>query len=236
MIRAAVRKQRPSLAQVARLRGRVYALLSALLLDPDAGLMAGAAAEARALREVPWLAGLAFASGLAPALARTATAGCAPGDPLARCYTRLFVDPGLLPPIPLRESAYFPGDEAPGMSRPGPGVHYAAAGLRASGAREDQDHVAVELEFAAVLCSREAQAWQDRRLPDVCGALELEHTFLHEHLCRWLPALAGALAARDPDCLYSVVAAASRALAAHDVDFTAALAEGLREGRFGNGG
>lgn len=51
---------------------------------------------------------------------------------------------------------------------------------------EREDHVAVELEFVSFLCGREAASWSNG-LPDMARQLRRQqHSFLDDHLGRWL--------------------------------------------------
>ncbi len=60
------------------------------------------------------------------------------------------------------------------------------------------DHVSVELEFMARLCSHEAGLWgRPERVRDLRQCLETEESFLSDHLLAWVPSFCGRVAERN---------------------------------------
>jgi TorA maturation chaperone TorD len=111
--------------------------------------------------------------------------------------------------------------------------HYASAGVSVSrfGAGMP-DHISTELEFLALLCGREADAWEKGDLKSARRMQDRQRRFMEKHPARWLPALSAALAERDGGIFREAVEAA-HSLVAHDIDFLAALRPRLREGEAG---
>ncbi|PWC35232.1 molecular chaperone TorD family protein [Azospirillum sp. TSO22-1] len=71
-------------------------------------------------------------------------------------------------------------------------------GLSVAGAPEPADHIAVELEFLALLAAS--------------GAAALERRLLDEHLLRWAPAFCAACIERDPGGYYAAAARVLRGM------------------------
>jgi TorA maturation chaperone TorD len=93
---------------------------------------------------------------------------------------------------------------------------YEAFGVRPRRGGERPDHVACELEFLGWLALKSAiaLATADGERADVCRAAE--RRFIADHPGRWLPALAGRIAARAPGSGYAAVTAVAAAtVAAH---------------------
>lgn len=106
-------------------------------------------------------------------------------------YTRLFTNAVPKVPAPPYESVYLGQGRA--MGEPGSAVSaaYREAGLMVSQSwREPPDHVAVELEFAAYLLERQAEALAAGEAQKAGAWRERAQAFLEAHLWRWLPMLA----------------------------------------------
>lgn len=89
---------------------------------------------------------------------------------------------------------------------------YATEGLALSPTFRDMpDHIAVEMEFMAFLCGREAEAWELGEEQERSRILERERAFLEAHLGRWLPVFARWVIAADPGGFYAAVAEAADA-------------------------
>ncbi len=155
-----------------------------------------------------------------------------PADDAQGSYVSLFaVGVPAVPCTPF-ESAYHEGDVAPGgwvqaeLDR-----SYARAGLELSSeVAEPVDHVALELEFLALLAGREAQAWEQRSAAGDAATttarlLEQQRDFLDEHLCVWFPAFAARLAAEDEHGAYAALSRLANAFLVHDRDLLSALLE-----------
>ncbi len=145
-------------------------------------------------------------------------------------YVRLFLinpDGAVCQPY---ESFYLdPDRQAAGWIAAQVEREYVAAGLRLSPSlRELPDHAAVELEFMAFLCSREAWAWEDEALEAGRQVLEHERAFLDQHLRRWFPAFTWRVARAAGDGLYAMTAEAAYAFVHHDRDLVALLLERVR--------
>lgn len=91
---------------------------------------------------------------------------------------------------------------------------YEAFGVRPRRGGERPDHVAVELEFLALLALKEAVALATGEAGRVDVCRDAARRFLADHAGRWLPALAGRIARRAPDTGYAALAALASDLAA----------------------
>lgn len=81
---------------------------------------------------------------------------------------------------------------------------YTGSGVKPLGG--DSDHAAVELEFLAYLCTREAEYWRLGQFSAARNQRRFEHTFLHEHPGRWLPEVCSRLRLRSQPCFYAALA------------------------------
>jgi len=89
------------------------------------------------------------------------------------------------------------------------------------------DHVAIELEFMAMLCGQEAAAWEEDDVAGAVKAMRRAKRFLDGHLSVWLPAFAGRLATADKDGFYRTVSEGAAAFVLYDRDLLTAFLEGL---------
>ena len=223
----------PTLAEVTRLRQAAYRLLGALFLYPDEVRLAKWGAMAEALtRESASLAAFPFFHPWQRLL--TALQELAAGElgQLQETYVSLFMlhrDGALCLPY---ESFYRdPHGQAVGWVAAQLEREYAAAGLTLAPSLHDlPDHVAVELEFMAFLCDREAQAWEGEALTEGLQALREQRAFLKAHLGRWFPAFARQVMAADPLGLYAVAAEAAHAFVHHDRDWVTLLVQRVERG------
>jgi DMSO reductase family type II enzyme chaperone len=89
---------------------------------------------------------------------------------------------------------------------------YEAFGLELSGeGHERPDHVAVELEFLAIMASKEAHAAAVGDADGIAILREAHGRFLEDHLAVWLPAFARRLADTVPGTFYGALAEFARA-------------------------
>lgn len=95
---------------------------------------------------------------------------------------------------------------------------YRAFGVEAAEGDRRPDHLPVELEFAALLCLKEAVALGkgDAERAGICRSARAR--FLSEHLARWLPAFAEAVERKSPGSYYARLAAATSAFALRDAE------------------
>jgi len=104
----------------------------------------------------------------------------------SREYLCLFYGPFHLPAPPY-ESVYLHGEVL------GPAAlevvrEYRRAGLALSPDYKNlPDHLAVELEFMAFLCYKEAEGWKEEGPEKLIESLKREEEFLSRHLTLWLP-------------------------------------------------
>lgn len=220
------RARRPwPLATLAGWRAAAYRLLAALFLPPHPQRWQRVGDLVRDLGEAgDALAAFPFYQAWQQLLRAIADAGAAELAALPEEYVRLFQisRDGLSLPY---ESCYVAADgQGPGWMPAVLARTYARAGLNvAPQAGESPDHVAVELEFMAYLCAREAAAWAEPAPREALGLLAQERSFLRLHLGRWLGAFAAEVRARASVPLYAEAAATAEALVQHDGDFLDAL-------------
>ena len=81
---------------------------------------------------------------------------------------------------------------------------YSSCGVKSLWAQSD--HAAVELEFLAYLCAREAEYWQLSQFSAARNQRRFEHAFLQEHPGRWLPEVCWRLRGRSQPCFYAALA------------------------------
>lgn len=214
-----------TLAALASWRAAAYRLLAVLLLPPSAQRWQRAGALARDLGDAgDALAAFAFYQPWQQLLQAIEETGAADLAALSEEYVRLFQisQDGLSLPY---ESCYVaPGGQGTGWVTAVLGRTYARAGLNvAPSAGESPDHVAVELEFMAYLCAREAAAWAEPAPREAARLLAQERSFLRLHLGRWLGDFAAEVRARAGVPLYVATATAAEALIQHDGDLVEAL-------------
>lgn len=93
---------------------------------------------------------------------------------------------------------------------------YRAFGVEAGEGDRRTDHLPVELEFAGLLCLKEAVArakgWGEKA--ELCRSARAR--FLSEHLARWTDVFAEALARKAPGSYYALLAAAVAAFVERD--------------------
>ncbi|MDR7586275.1 MAG: molecular chaperone TorD family protein [Armatimonadota bacterium] len=215
--------------ELARLRQGVYRLLAALFLYPADARRRALVQAARLLEPERVLAVFPF---FLPweRLLRT-LADLPESAILQEEYVRLFAagaDGCRCAPF---ESAYRCGEAASaGWLCAELEQEYASAGLAlSSDPHEPADHLAVELEYMAFLCGREAAAWE-RGTGGARDFLERERNFLGRHLVRWVSAFARALREEAAPSVYQAGAAAGEAFVQQDYDLVSLLSR-LREVR-----
>ncbi|MDR7478084.1 MAG: molecular chaperone TorD family protein [Armatimonadota bacterium] len=202
---------------LAQLRQAIYRLLAALFLYPTE-------ARRRALVEVPRVLEpervlAAFPFFLPWERLLRALADLPASTVLQEEYVRLFT-PGFdgcrCAPY---ESAYHCGQGGSAswlcaeLER-----EYAFVGLALSNdPHEPADHLAVELEYMAFLCGREAEAW-GRGTEEARELLDRERNFLNRHLVRWVPEFARSLQDQEAAAVYRAGAAACEAFVLQDLD------------------
>lgn len=146
-------------------------------------------------------------------------------------FTHLFGLDGAggCPPYESHYVTYYPGQGAVIIAVVE--WEYAEQGMVVDAAvGEPPDHAAVELEFMAVLCAREATAWSATMAEQGARTLAPQQQFLRRHLGRWFPQLARAVAGAGPGSLYAAAADAAASFIHHDQDLIDLLLSRLTEG------
>lgn len=200
---------------LAELRGAVYRTLASALLPPTPerfGTVVAAAPELVALFEP--LRGMAFHPELQSFLQRLTAVTPAEAEEHRRTYATLFVSGRRGSPTPY-ESAYLGSEPGGAMVAAAVDAAYRSAGFVVDAEGEAPDHIAVELDFLAALCAREAEA-EDRAPTEDERLRELQRAFLLTHLLRWLPSFAAAVAAAAPGSLLAQTVELALRYAEHD--------------------
>jgi TorA maturation chaperone TorD/Pyruvate/2-oxoacid:ferredoxin oxidoreductase delta subunit len=128
-------------------------------------------------------------------------------------FTRLFVGPGRPVAHPY-ESVYREG-RTMGETTLDVRCRLAKEGLAPSG-RWLPDHVAIELAFMAHLAAREALAWDADDSDEAWCQLRQQGSFLHEHLCAWLPQFCHRILAGRPSVHYATLAQRAESFVVND--------------------
>ncbi len=82
----------------------------------------------------------------------------------------------------------------------------------------------METEFLAILCGREAQAWETDHSRQGRWHLAKERKFIETHLGSWLPAFALAVQRVDEGGVYAEIAVTTLSFVTHERDLTEELA------------
>lgn len=139
-------------------------------------------------------------------------------------HTRLFVGPYSLPSPPYESVHREPEPVVMGDSTLDVLKRYEEAGFRlASSFKDLPDHVAVELQFMALLCIEEAQAWEREDPPSALTFLHQEEGFLREHLTRWVPSFCERVLSSTECSFYQAMASLTRDYILLDQDHVASL-------------
>lgn len=221
---------RLSLAELAELRHGTYLLFGLLFHHPEDDQLADLVAAAEDMRRAGELArDFPFYRSWIGVLDRVMRRTEEEQRLLEEQYIDLFQVAVSHTPCPLYESAYVDRTgRLTGWITSRVEQSYAAGGLTlsASGNRELPDHAGTELEFMSLLCAQEAQAWGDGHVDEATGSLDLQKTFLEEHLRHWFPRLAQRLRlTAEPTSFYRRLADATLAFVVHDADLVGALME-----------
>ncbi|MFN3477256.1 MAG: molecular chaperone [Candidatus Methylomirabilales bacterium] len=143
-------------------------------------------------------------------------------------YTRLFIGPYGLP-VPPYESVYRERTVM-GASTLDVLRRYEEAGFIFSPSfKELPDHVAVELEFLALLSSEEAEAWERGDTAKAFHLLRLEEAFLRDHLGEWIGGFSDRLVSSTEGPFYQAMAELLQAYVPLDQDYAAAFVHLLEE-------
>lgn len=219
----------------AGVRGQGYALLAAGFRRPGPQLVAQLLAGdfAAKLREVAALfSASALEEGLrelyAASVGLRAQEATALQRELALEYDRVFVGAGHLPAPPYESVYRDPAGLVMGEPAVAVAKQYQDQGLSLAPTFKDlPDHAAVELEFMAYLCYKEAAAWEKGDVALALTYLRQEGDFLSQHLTQWLDAFAQRTMAATETPFYRALAKIAPTYVALDRDWALALAAAL---------
>ncbi|MEE9208360.1 MAG: molecular chaperone TorD family protein, partial [Gemmatimonadota bacterium] len=215
--------------ELAGFREAAYRLFSQALLYPAGERLAALATATKELAQDDHVAAqFAFYGDWRRVLALVGGVG-APRLDLEEQHVALFGASRAGPLCPPYESAFLsPSGQLDGLQLARVEAAYSVIGLVPSpDLGELPDHVAIELEFMAMLCGQEAVAWEAEDTPNAVKAMRRAKRFLDGHLSVWLPAFARRLAATDKDGFYRTVSEGAAAFVLYDRDLLAAFVDGL---------
>ncbi len=221
---------RLSRGDLARFREATYRLLSQSFLYPDQERLRSVAAAAGQLLEAgEALARFAFFEKWYELLRFLNNLDRQPAEAIQGEYVPLFAANPRGVPCPPYESVYRePMGRPTGWLLAQVEGEYAAAGLAPSpDLAELPDHVAVEMEFMAVLCGREAEAWEEGEPVRGIEALRAQKAFTNSHLTLWFPEFAQQVTAADEGGAYPVICEGAQTFFAYDRDLLEALLEAV---------
>ena len=111
--------------------------------------------------------------------------------------------------------------------------HYEEAGFHLSPSFRDlPDHVAAELEFMALLCEEEGEAWHKDDLFQAAKLISREETFLKDHLVRWIPNFTSKILSSTDFPFYRALASLLRDYVLLDLDCVRGLRRVLKAEEF----
>jgi TorA maturation chaperone TorD len=182
-------------------RALTYTLLARALAYPD---------DPDLLRSTAWTARAVLEESVATELAEAALH--IHGELLEHAYIDAFTL-GTSPDCPRFEAAYVVDDalfQTGGLADLA--GFYRAFGVELAGSPMRLDDVSIELEFMGFLCRKQAYAREHLSQARVRAARKAQRSFARDHLWRWGPAFAQALAVQCPgDSFYGVAARALEA-------------------------
>jgi TorA maturation chaperone TorD len=135
---------------------------------------------------------------------------------LSKDWTRLFrgVDiKGLLPPY---ESVYRTGRL---QEKPSQEIHrlFVKRGIRIPEQwHQPPDYIGVELDFMRLLCIKEQEAWERKRLDSIYEVLEEENSFLENHLGLWISIFCKKMAREAHEDFFKGIARLTTGLVEYD--------------------
>lgn len=215
------------LADLASFREATYHVASEALLYPTVGrviAVTGIVAELHAGRAE--LASFASLHTWERLLETILQLGQGDRDALAATHVSLFAVGSPAVPCPPFESAYYDTESmSAGWVLSALEREYSTVGLRvAEQIGEPADHVAVELAYVALLCGREADAWNTGDAKRAREMLRRERSFLEHHLAVWLPSLLATLEQRATATVYPQLVELLDSFVQYDTQLVRALA------------
>ncbi len=196
----------------------LYRLLASLFLYPDDERLATLKPVAKELLENPIWEGYPFSAHVQELLEHLAKLNLEAPKPIIDAYNRLFL---VRPQAPPHETFY---TDAQGQFR---GLltsqleeEYLQAGLAVSpDLNELPDHIAVELEFMAFLCSQEIEALEAENGTKAQEYRNNQRSFMAAHLARWFPKFAKRIVKAEPESIYRYLLPAAYNFLLHELKF-----------------
>lgn len=217
-----------SMADLAALRQMSYSLMSAVFfgdLRETADLISDTASEVLAVSD--WAADMSFYPDLAEFLRAFGELDSESYSEVESQYQRLFgpTPSSASSSVPLNETSYLvPGAEETGWVLASVERHYSSAGIESTPASGNvPDHIAVELEFIAFLCGREAEAWAGDDFKEARRMQDRQRRFLDQHLSKWIPIFVREVTGREDTGPFELAAKAVQVQVIHDLDFLRSL-------------
>jgi len=142
---------------------------------------------------------------------------------ISKDWTRLFrgvVRDGILPPY---ESLYRTGKL---HKEPAQEVNrlFSKMGIQVPGEwHQPSDYIGVELDFMRLLCERERLVREKREMEALRQVLEIEESFLEEHLALWAPLFCEKMFQQAHEDYYRGIARLTTGLVAYDATYVRAM-------------
>ncbi len=225
-------QRRMPLARLARVRETSYRLVSQAFLYPEESRLQGVELLADELgREKTSLARFSFFGEWTRLLRSIKSLASEKRQAIQNEFVSLFSASAGDVPCPPYESVYRePYGRPTGWILAEIEGDYATVGLAPSPSlKEFPDHVSLQTEFLALLCSRETQAWGDQDLERGIKILRKEKAFLERHLGLWFPQFARRIRVADRTGIYAAIGAGAERLISHDKDLLSELITMLSE-------
>ena len=135
---------------------------------------------------------------------------------LSKDWTRLFRGVDIKGPLPPYESVYRIGRL---QEKPSQEIHrlFAKRGIRIPEQwHQPPDYIGVELDFMRLLCIKEQEAWERKRLDSVYEVLEEEKSFLENHLGLWISIFCKKMAREAHEDFFKGIARLTTGLVEYD--------------------
>jgi anaerobic sulfite reductase subunit A len=94
---------------------------------------------------------------------------------------------------------------------------------------EPEDHIAMELQFMAILCDKTIGAFKEDHHADVMKCLEVQKDFLNDHLGKWVPRMAADVIATARKEFYKAIAKITKGYIEMDKEAVSEIIESLSE-------
>ena len=144
---------------------------------------------------------------------------------LSKDWTHLFRGVDLKGPLPPYESLFVTGRF---QSEPSQQIHrlFSGMGIRIPEEwHQPPDYIGVELDFIRLLCEKELSAWKWKQGDSLKEVVEMERSFLENHLSTWVPDFCEKMQAQACEDFYRGVALLTKGLIKYDAVYLSRLTQ-----------